>query len=489
MAERNKKLTTFEQEQISTARKILDYKLSAEANVVSILYKNPDEIFNTNLTVKDFHSLTWKCYFQIIHDIIVVEKKNAIDEIVVGMYLEKHPNLMKQYEEDGGFNTIVAAGEYVKEENLEGYIIELHKWNAVFQMNKLGFPVKDRLEEFTNKTAEEIYDHFTIHLNNIFSNIDNNVKSYNGFEGMKEFVDELDKGRNKGIEFYNCNVLNKETGGMIGGNIYGFGASSGVGKSTLSINYIFPTMMKHGLRAVFIINEEDQTKFKKEALCWYATNVLKHPIKKHILRDGGFDDETRNILYKASEWFESQKEKKTITIIPLEQYSARLVIKLLKKYSKMGTDVIVLDTLKESCDARDKESWKSLMTDCVDFYDVIKHTSTCMIVTYQLVKNKSKYLSNADIGISKGILDVFSVNVFFRRPFYSEYEDEKQALHCYKIQSKSKIPFGLKKDTHYMIAFISKNRFGNSDIQIVSEADFSINKYEDLGYCEVPQDY
>ena len=40
-----------------------------------------------------------------------------------------------------------------------------------------------------------------------------------------------------------------------------------------------------------------------------------------------------------------------------------------------------------------------------------------------------------------------------------------------------------------MIGFISKNRHGVSDIQIVSEADFSINQYKDLGYCNVIQDY
>ena len=187
---------------------------------------------------------------------------------------------------------------------------------------------------------------------------------------------------------------------------------------------------------------------------------------------------------------EKQKDNHNITIIPLEQYTARTVIKLIKKYSKMNYDVIVLDTLKESYDSRDKESWKSLMTDCVDFYDCIKHTDTCMVITYQLVKNKSRYLSNADIGISKGILDVFSVNIFFRRPLKTELEGEKDALYCYKHDgTNSTISFKLRKDKHYMIGFISKNRFGQSDIQIVSEADFSINKYQDEGYCIVPQDF
>ena len=51
------------------------------------------------------------------------------------------------------------------------------------------------------------------------------------------------------------------------------------------------------------------------------------------------------------------------------------------------------------------------------------------------------------------------------------------------------MPFSLKEGEHYMICFISKNRRGNSDIQIISKADFSINKYEDLGYCNVVQDF
>jgi hypothetical protein len=115
-----------------------------------------------------------------------------------------------------------------------------------------------------------------------------------------------------------------------------------------------------------------------------------------------------------------------------------------------------------------------------------------MIITYQLVKNKSKYLTNADIGVSKGILDVFSVNIFFRRPLQTEFEGEKDELYCYipvSEGSTSRREPKLKKGEHYMIGFISKNRFGQSDIQIVSKADFSINYYEDIAYCSVVQDY
>lgn len=494
MAEKNaNKLTPFQIQQAEAANQILEYKLGAEASIVSMIYKNPDLLRETNLELNDIHNNCWRVYFEIARDMIINEKKATLSEVDIGLYLEKHPKLAdKYYNEYGGFQTIENAGFYIKEENFDSYVRDLRKWNVVAKLIKHGFPCdKARLSEICDMSAEDLYDEYTVYLNDIFANIDNNVKSYNGFADMKTLIDELDAGKNVGIPFANCEILNKETGGMLGGNIIGFGAASGVGKSTLSINYIFPTIMKHDLRALFIINEEDENKFKKEALTWYCSNVLKHPIPKRVLRDGNFDSETKEALYKAAEWFESQKEKRHITIIPLEQYTARTVVKLIKKYTKMGCDVIVLDTLKESYDSRDKESWKSLMTDCVDFYDCIKHTNTCMVITYQLVKNKSKYLTNADIGISKGILDIFSLNIFFRRPLQTEYEGGKDELYCYNPikNTSSKVEFKLNKDKHYMIGFISKNRFGMSDIQIVSEADFSINQYKDLGYCVVVQDY
>lgn len=494
MAEKNtSKLTPFEKQQAEAAKQILEYKLGAEASIVSMIYKNPDLLRETNLQLNDFHNNCWRVYFEIARDMIINEKKATLSEVDIGLYLEKHPKLAdKYYNEYGGYKTIEDAVCYIKEENFDSYVRDLRKWNVVAKLVKRGFPCdKARISEMCDMSAEELYDEYTVYLNDIFANIDNNIKSYNGFADMKNLIDELDAGKNVGIPFANCEFLNAETGGMLGGNIIGFGASSGVGKSTLSINYIFPTVMKNDLRALFIINEEDENKFRKEALIWYCSNVLKRPVSKRVLRDGNFDKETKDALYKAAEWFESIQEKRNITIIPLEQYTARTVIKLIKKYTKMGCDVIVLDTLKESFDSRDKESWKSLMTDCVDFYDCIKHTGTCMVITYQLVKNKSKYLTNADIGISKGILDIFSLNVFFRRPFQTEFEGGKDELYCYRPikNSSSKVEFKLNKDNHYMIGFISKNRHGMSDIQIISEADFSINNYKDLGYCNVVQDF
>lgn len=485
-----KQLTAYQKEQIETLKKINEFKEACEANIVGIIYKNPELLRLNKIELTEFTNNVWRVYFEIAKELVLVEKKNVLDSITVGIYLEKHPKLAKKYEEYNGYTLVENAGALIKEENFDGYLEELRKWNAVIKLESRGFGVVDRLKDFCDMTAEEIYQEYEINLNDTFVNINMDVKSYNGFEGMAQLVKELDKGAGVGIPFANCDYLNKETGGLLPGEIIGMGASTGVGKSTLSINYIFPSMIKYNLKALFIINEEDQTKFMKEALIWYLSNVEKRPIPKHVLRDGNYSPETKALLLKAAKWFEDQKENRNITIIPLETYTATMVCKLLRKYISLGVDVICLDTLKESSDSRNEETWKALMRDTVDFYNIIKKSKVAMVITYQLTKNKSRYLTVADINVSKGIVDVFALNLFFRRPLQDEYGGEKRELLCTRIQGKnSKTNFKLKKDEHYMICFISKNRRGNSDIQIVSKADFSINKFEDEGYCVVAQDF
>ena len=482
-------LTPFQKEQIDALKKINEYKLAAEASAVAIIYKEPDTITEIDLSIDEFTNNCWRVYYAIAYGILITEKKATITDVDIGFYLEKHNQLKQKYDEYGGYETILTASEYVNVENLSAYVDEIKKWNAIIKLAGCGFPVGEKLKDFVDCDAEEIYQEYEILLNDTFINIDSKIKSYNGFEGMSDLIERLDRGEGIGIPLSNCDVLNEEIGGMMPGEIIGLGASTGTGKSTLTVNYIFPSMVKYNLKALFIINEENQDKFKQEALIWYLSNIKKQPIPKHVLRKGNFTKETKELLLEAARWFENQKENRNITIIPLETYTSATVCKLLRKYINLGVNVIVIDTLKESSDARTDETWKAMMRDTVDFYNIIKNSKASLVITYQLTKNRSRYLTNADINASKGIIDVFSVNLFFRRPLQDEYEGEKRELKCFKQVKNTRVPFSLKQSEHYMICFISKNRHGNSDIQIVSKANFSINKYEDLGYCIVVQDY
>ena len=163
--------------QVYLLKKINEYKEACEANIVSILYKNPDSIYETNLSLEEFNNNIWRVYWTIANDIVKLERKNSLDDITVGLYLEKHSKLRAKYEEYGGYDTIVNAGAYVKEENLYGYIQELRKWNSVIKLAKRGCPVKDRLSDYCDMTAEEIYNEWEAFINDIFVNVDCDVKS------------------------------------------------------------------------------------------------------------------------------------------------------------------------------------------------------------------------------------------------------------------------------------------------------------------------
>ena len=53
MAEKkeNKKLTPYQEEVLKCAKQIREYKIIAEANIVAILYKQPELIFDYTLVI------------------------------------------------------------------------------------------------------------------------------------------------------------------------------------------------------------------------------------------------------------------------------------------------------------------------------------------------------------------------------------------------------------------------------------------------------
>lgn len=489
--------TAFEKECVETLKKVNEYKLIAEANAVTSIYKDPDLIRDTSLKLEDINNNAWKVYFVIANDIINVEQKNTLDEVTINMYLSKHHKLREKYEEYGGFEKINSATQYIQIENFDSYVNEIKKWKAVMRLVRYGFPVKDNLSKYVDAKAEDIYNELEALLNHTFVNVETEVKTYNACDGIYELIDELNSGSQVGMPLDDSEILTQAIGGInFDGNIYGLGAASGVGKSTTAINYLMPSVLKHDEKMVMMINEEDEKKVKKELIIWAANNLFRGGIQKYRLRDGNFNEQELDALYKAAKYLTDLKEKRNITIIPFEKYTAKAAIKIIKKYSSMGVRLFVLDTLKESSDSRDTETWKSMERDMVDLYDVVKPAckNVALFVTYQLGKAsiKSRYLTNNEIGQAKNILDVFSVNLMMRKPFDDEFAGGSREIKAYKLTNKkgTRIPFKLDRDKHYMITFITKNRFGATDqFQIVSEYDLSTNIHKDVGVCNIPQDF
>ena len=434
----------------------------------------------------DFSHNVWKVYWTIGKELVVREDKPSLDEVTVGLYLEKHPKLKNKYEEYGGYDTIEKAKEYVNVANIDGYIKELKKWNAVIELGKMKYPIKDRLKDYADMTAEEIYDEYEAFINHVFANVETDVKSHNLCDGLVELIEDLNEGASVGLPLWNSPILNKEIGGNLVGNITLFGGLSGAGKSSTTIELLLPSIIEHDEKIIVMINEEDEKKWQREMLVWVANNVFKEELYKHTVRDGKFSDDVMKLLLKCAEWMQEKKEKKNVTIIPFQRFSTKLAIKIIKKYAALGVKYFVLDTYKADADSRDERVWLEMQQNMVSIYDVIKPSAknVHIHITFQLGKQstKQRYYTNDNIGMAKNIIDPCSTCLMIRSLLEDERPGGKNEVKVYRIEGKTKIPVILKPDKKYAIIFITKNRFGaTNDYQIVVENDLGRNVYKEIG--------
>ena len=497
MAEK-KKLTPYQEEKLKCAKQVKEYKVACEANIVSIFYKKPELMYDYQLKLEDFSENTWRVYWQIAYDIIVKEKKSVLDDITVGLYLEKHSKLKQKYDEYGGYDTIDKATEYIKTSNISGYVNELKKWETVIRMIASGFPVTDRIKEFVYMSLDEIYKEYDALLNHIFINAEEDVMSYSLSDGIYDLIEQLNKGIAVGLPYDNMPTLTKETGGQLPGNITLVGGLSNMGKTTLTRTMLIPSAVKYGERLVILVNEEGKAKWQRELIVWVANNIYKTDLQKFVVRDGKFSDEVKELLYKCADWIAEKSENNMLTIIPFARYETQKAIRVIKKYASLGVKYFILDTYKADAGSRSDRMWLDMQQNMVDIYDTVKAEggkNVHITITFQLAKSsaRQRFYSQDNIGMAKSIIDPASTCLMLRDVFEDEYTGEKNALKVYRLDgknNKSKIPVKLDHDKHYQLIFIVKNREGAANsIQIVCEHDMSRNLLKEVGFTSVPVDF
>lgn len=497
MAEK-KKLTPYQEEKLKCAKQVKEYKVACEANIVSIFYKKPELMYDYQLKLEDFSENTWRVYWQIAYDIIVKEKKSVLDDITVGLYLEKHSKLKQKYDEYGGYDTIDKATEYIKTSNISGYVNELKKWETVIRMIASGFPVTDRIKEFVDMSLDEIYKEYDALLNHIFINAEEDVMSYSLSDGIYDLIEQLNEGIAVGLPYDNMPTLTKETGGQLPGNITLVGGLSNMGKTTLTRTMLIPSAVKYGERLVILVNEEGKAKWQRELIVWVANNIYKTDLQKFVVRDGKFSDEVKELLYKCADWIAEKSENNMLTIIPFARYETQKAIRVIKKYASLGVKYFILDTYKADAGSRSDRMWLDMQQNMVDIYDTVKAEggkNVHITITFQLAKSsaRQRFYSQDNIGMAKSIIDPASTCLMLRDVFDDEYTGEKNALKVYRLDgknNKSKIPVKLVHDKHYQLIFIVKNREGAANsIQIVCEHDMSRNLLKEVGFTSVPVDF
>lgn len=488
-------INLWEAKKKETTSKIEEYKLPVEANIVACFYKQPDLLYDySDLKITDFSNNDWRVYFAIIHGLFIIEKKEVITALTIGVYLEKHLKLQKEYDSCGGFETVDKIVGLINVENLNGYILELEKWNVLLEMTNNGFPVWENLKRYNDMSLEDIYDENEARLNNIFIKRDGGVSVHDISEGIDDLIDKMNEGQFVGLEFNQMPLLTELTGGCLMGDITAICSPSNTGKSSFIRNVHLMSLLNHKERVVCLINEESLAKWQREMLCWICNNILKIDLQKYIIRNGKYSAEVKSALTKAADWLKEKSKSKMITIIPLKQYSTDKAIKIIKKYSSLGVKYFVLDTYKNDIDIRNEKRWENLKQNAVKLYDCIKpegkNVHLFLSMQVALSDKRQRYLDLDNIAEAKGAIEPMASVLMMRWLFPDEYPNQKNAIEVRNLVNgvDTLVPLDSSdSNKRYVIIFLAKLREGESgNRQVVCQMDLSRNTLKEIGWTKIP---
>ena len=478
---------------------IQSVKKPVENSIVGMLWKNP-QLYNvyTNLSTYDFTSKEPKFFFKIGLELFA-EGKTVLDEMSVAIHLEtKDKGLKTVYDDIGGYGYIEEMQEYVTEANIDSYIKKLQKYNLVIKLmtqNPLGQLFEEKGKDIEKYSVEEISKYYEAKVNEMFMNVNSEVKTYDMLDGLDDIVREADEGLNIGMPILSP-TLNDMIGGAIRGQVLQIGGTSGAGKTTFTTCALVASCVQHQERIVVMINEEDEKKWKRDMLTWVVNNIYGGGFNKKRWRDGNFSQAEHDLLKEGINWMKSKMHSGQIILIPLPEYTCDIALNVIRRYASAGIDKFILDTFKAGYDADNDAVWLSMMQDMRRLYDLVKPSQKNVFLwtTFQLNKAsvKQRYLTQDNIGMAKNIIDVASVSLLTRRVYDDELQGGINELKVFKIPegTSTEVPVILDPRKMYVVIFVEKNRNGESQtVQVVAEVDLGMNLYKEVGLTYVPRDF
>lgn len=467
-----------------------------EANIIGCFWNNPQLFLDyNNLSVDKFKNGIWKLYYSIGRKMATKNIK-VIDEVAVELFLESKENILKAYNEYGGFNIIKDLEFYCTIENVDVYVNELIKWDVIFNIvDKFSF-TEESLDKLNDLSSDEVYKYFSAILNNIFVNMNDDVIISKLNEDIDEIIDSADKGLDIGMPF-NSPILSNEVGGWVDGQTYMVAGLSGAGKTTFVQDVILSSVWELNEPCVIMLNEQDNKKWKQQFLTWIINNiVLKNSavyFNSKRWREGKFTEEEFRWINKARDLLNEKEISGMIIFAELKTYSQKIAERIIKKYSDLGIKKYILDTFKLSSDRQEEAFWLSMQEDMRRFDDLVKpsNLNVGLLCTLQLQKGSRllRYLTSDNIGMAKNTIDVVSVALLMRRVWNDEYPNCSHELKVKKrIEGTDCYEEVLLDPTKkYVVIFIEKNRNGESQTyQVVAEQNLGALIYKEVGIVDIP---
>ena len=302
-------------------------------------------------------------------------------------------------------------------------------------------------------------------------------------QGYDEWIDEWNKGSSIGFKIGSA-MLNYQLLGVHKKNLLLHLAGIGQGKTSSAISwYILPAIEEHDV--CIIANEQSVSEWRQMILATVLFSKIGsvQGFSRHEMMKGKFTDEQKSKMKEAAQWLEKQKGK--IIFIETQDYSVLNIKKIMSRYSSIGCDYFIIDTLKPMDDSSDK-AWGEFSEVAKELFLQAKKLDVAVIATCQLSPEamSRRYLDLTCIAKAKAIAETASQVVMFR-PLTSE---EREKVKAFNYDGKIKREISLDENKDYIMVFTPKNRFGQVTPQIIMERNMNFNTYKDIGWHECTYD-
>ena len=387
----------------------------------------------------------------------------VVDEVNFSNIVETL-NLTDTYKRYGGWQTVRDMMSIIDIRNADSIVDEFTKWNLVKRYKEKGIlDVEKHWNKIIQMTSGQVADYIEYQINDI----DINTSSDIVFEDLSYNDDEIQgliDGVNIGVQYgKHSPLLNYLTLGVAKSNIYLYGGYTNSGKSSFIFENMILAMVENKVKCCVISNEQKSDAFKVLLQVHILTERLNYyKLTRKKIRSGKFTEEDMVMMKKAVKIAKEEYDP-YLKFVKIYDYDTNKVNKIVKKLSKIGTEVFFYDTFKIG-DSGDGAVWEKLLEDSKELFNV---------------------LSNG-----KQIAEVVETGVYMRDLWADEWNGETYDIKPYRQKKDGNGKFTndreeiiLDKEKKYKIMFLSKTRSDENGVAVLYEFNGAWNKWVEIGKC------
>lgn len=478
--------------------KYLENRDTIEGRLILAFWKQPELLDEYKLNPKDdlvnedsrlLYNLAVKMY-----ESGIIE----FDLVSVETYLEKYPRLLEEINENGGVKELIRSANTINTVNIENYYDDLLKANYLIDLYFTQKQLVSDFDKMKNMTDSLCVADYVEHLVGecASSKIMKKVE-VNELYISDQLLDEIIQGELiETISFAEyAPKLNDIVFGLPLGMTFMVSAPSGNGKSNFITSMMIYPAIKQGEIVTLISNELGY----KQYLIMLITMVLTRELDYYKI--------TRDKILKAkltAEDIEKLKEaqafinnnyKGGIKFINYNSSDIDIVIRNMKKYARLGSRVVVYDTMKSPNSANER-AWADIIEASKLLTYTCQETNQALILSYQIAMHAStkRFLTGADLSQGKQIKEMITNHIIFRYLKPDEYSGERYDVKPYRWKREEtsgktyKEYFKTDPDKRYIVVYVEKTRNGEDGKHLLYRFDGHHATYTELGYCTVVPD-